>query len=220
MTKRKKLLLFIASIMIIATLLYATIDHKAKAVIMIDAGHGGSDPGTISVTGAYEKNISLTLAEKLASALEQANYTVIMTRQDDSYIGLDERAAMANNANVDFFISMHCNAIENKPDVNGLQVLYYPDSNNHNAQVATTMLDSMLLSTNATNKGIVPQPEIVVLKKTAMQSLLIENGFVTNEDEAKKLESSSYQQKLVKGIVHGVDTLYKAKQFAHQPKEF
>jgi N-acetylmuramoyl-L-alanine amidase len=90
-----------------------TTARSAKAVrrIVIDPGHGGKDPGTVSARGIEEKRINLILAQELSDALrEKEDYEVLMTRTDDSFIPLEERAQLANRHNADLFISLHCNA--------------------------------------------------------------------------------------------------------------
>jgi N-acetylmuramoyl-L-alanine amidase len=82
--------------------------------IVLDAGHGGRDPGAVGRNGLKEKDVTLALAKRLKPALEGKGYQVLMTRQDDVYVGLEERTAMANDNGADVFISIHTNAARNR----------------------------------------------------------------------------------------------------------
>ena len=185
--------------------------RPAKLVIVVDAGHGGTDPGTMSANGIYEKDINLAIAKKIAASLSKAHYKVIMVRQDDSTISLEQRYALANSQQADLFISVHANAIENNADVSGIQVLYYPDTTQHNAELAQQMLTSLLQATSAVNKGAIARPDLAVLRGTTMKSLLIETGFMTNEQEANKLLQTTYQQKIATAVTKAVDSYVQTK---------
>jgi len=94
-------------------------------VIVIDAGHGGKDPGTIGVTGTQEKNVALGVALKLGKLIERnlGNVKVVYTRKNDTFIKLGDRAKIANEANGKLFISIHCNSTEHKPSsANGFEI--------------------------------------------------------------------------------------------------
>lgn len=185
--------------------------RPAKLVIVVDAGHGGTDPGTMSANGIYEKDINLAIAKKIAASLSKAHYKVIMVRQDDSTISLEQRYALANSQQADLFISVHANAIENNADVSGMQVLYYPDTTQHNAELAQQMLTSLLQATSASDKGAIARPDLAVLRGTTMKSLLIETGFMTNEQEAEKLLQTTYQQKIATAVTKAVDGYVQTK---------
>ena len=118
---KKIILSSLVIIVLIVGILFSL--RPAKLVIVIDAGHGGTDPGTMSANGIYEKDINLAIAKKIAASLSKAHYKVIMVRQDDSTFSLEQRYALANNQQADLFISVHANAIENNADVSGMQVL-------------------------------------------------------------------------------------------------
>lgn len=94
-------------------------------VIVIDAGHGGKDPGTIGVTGTQEKDVALGVALKLGKLIERnlGNVKVVYTRKNDTFIKLGDRAKIANEANGKLFISLHCNSTEHKPSsANGFEI--------------------------------------------------------------------------------------------------
>lgn len=96
--------------------------HPGKPIVVIDAGHGGVDPGATSVTGAYEKNIVLALALEVKDALDKGGkVTAILTRDRDVFIPLRERVAIARSANADLFMSLHADTVDD-PDIHGLSV--------------------------------------------------------------------------------------------------
>ena len=206
--KTKFLALLFISLSIIAFVLYYTLPHSFASndqVIVIDAGHGGKDPGTTSVTGTYEKDIVLTIAFYVEEALKERGYHVVMTRTDDSFIPLNERVAIAARANAQLFISLHANALTTQPDLRGLQVLYYPDELGKNATISETFAHNLSNHLQIPNRGAIARKDLVVLRDTPMTSLLIETGFLTNEQEAKLLEQSSYQKKIARAIANTIE---------------
>lgn len=179
--------------------------------IVIDAGHGGHDPGTIP-NGVKEKDINLAVALKLSNALKEKGYNVILTRDEDVFVDLTERAEIANRNNADIFISLHSNSISN-PDIKGIQVLYCPAFNSDvketdNYPLSKAIMDALIQGTGAVNKGIIKRPELAVLRKTKMSATLIEMGFLTNKEEAAKLQTESYQNLIVESIVKGIENYF------------
>src|SRR5690625_7824219 len=88
--------------------------------ICIDPGHGGHDPGAIGPTGLRESEVVLDVANRIVSLLDERGHSVLMTRERDSFVGLRERAKVANHASSRIFVSLHCNAFTD-PDANGLE---------------------------------------------------------------------------------------------------
>lgn len=193
---------------IIAFILYYTLPHSLASnghIIVIDAGHGGKDPGTTSVTGTYEKEITLDLAFYVQEALEKRGFTVKMTRFDDSFIPLDERVTIASQTNADLFVSLHANALTTDPTLRGIQVLYYPDEEGRNAAISESFAHSLSSALQTPNRGAIPRKDLTVLRDTTMTSLLIETGFLTNQEEAALLESNSYQKKMAQFIADAIE---------------
>ena len=98
-------------------------DEEEEICVVIDAGHGGSDGGTVS-GDVIEKDINLSVALKLKAILEVNDIKVIMTRSNDEKVSLAQRAAAANDFHADFFISLHCNYYEDDNRVAGLECYY------------------------------------------------------------------------------------------------
>lgn len=177
-----------------------------RNIIVIDAGHGGKDPGTIGVNQSFEKDINLDISKKLYKKLGSMGYKVILTRDRDEYVDNQKRVELANRKNAKLFVSIHCNALENDNSTRGIQVLYYPnekskEKNLDNESLAKTTLDRISKVTGAKNRGIVAREDLLVLNQTNMPAIIVECGFLSNEDEASLLITDEYQNKIVDGIV-------------------
>ena len=176
--------------------------------IVIDAGHGGKDPGAISPNGTQEKSVNLQVALKVQQLLESMGYNVIMTRSDDTFVDLYERANIANRNNADLFVSVHHNSTINNA-TNGLEILYCPrGSGSGKTQdqypLAETMSKSILSKTGGVDRGIIQRPGLVVIRESNMPAVLVEVGYLSNNEEEKRIISDAYQNKVAEGIVLGI----------------
>lgn len=184
-----------------------------EKVIVIDAGHGGKDPGTIGISGNYEKDINLEISKKLAEKLKLKGYKIILTRDSDEYVDNPSRAELANKKRARVFVSIHGNAMEDNSSVNGMQVLYYPNREStigdlNNNELARILKDSLINGTGAIDKGIIEREDLIVLNQTKMPAILIECGFLSNEKEEKLLLTDDYQNKVVDSIVNGLEEYF------------
>lgn len=178
-------------------------DNK-KTLIVLDAGHGGSDPGTIGkFTGVKEKDLALTAVNALKDELEKNGFEVLLTRTNDTRVELLQRTDLANEVNADLFISIHYNAAE-ATSANGIEVLYYPDEQGVKQEFAKTLFTELIRETGATARGVVKRPLLVVPRETKMPSALIEMGFVSNRDEEIKVQNKDYLSVQVKAIAQAV----------------
>lgn len=184
-------------------------------LIVIDAGHGGHDPGAISVTKKKEKDFNLAVSKKFNERLKALGYNTIMTRETDVFIDLYERPRIANENYADIFVSIHANA-HNNGDIAGVQMLYCPS---YDSQVkdedqypfAEVMHNELLAGTGAYDRRIVKRPKLVVLRETKMPAVLVEAGFLSNSAEEKLLFTESYQDKIVDSMVKGVEKYFEMK---------
>lgn len=184
----------------------------SERVIVIDPGHGGRDPGTSSADQVREKDVVLKISLKLKKALEGKGYNIIMTRDKDVAVDLYSRARIANDAFADIFVSIHANAAINKA-AHGMEVLYAPAAGNANKiedqhPLSKAILDEMVKATGAHRRNTVPRPNLVVLRETKMPATLVEVGFLSNVEEAKLIINDSYQDKIVDGIVKGIEKYF------------
>ncbi|GMG95830.1 N-acetylmuramoyl-L-alanine amidase family protein [Tepidimicrobium xylanilyticum] len=181
-------------------------------IIVIDPGHGGSDPGAVH-NGTKEKDVNLKVSLKLNDRLRELGYNTIMTRDSDISVERKERAMIANYHNADLFISIHSNSYTASPNVSGIQVLYHAHDKakvkkEETVALAKIMLEELVKGTGAADKGIIPRERTVVIRDTEMPSVLIELGFLTNEKEAQLLNDDEYQNILVESIIKGIEKYF------------
>ena len=183
-------------------------------VIVIDPGHGGSDPGAIGPNKLQEKTVTLAVAQKVQALLEKAGAKVLMTRKTDVDVfgpnasAVDElsaRTIIANNNKADVFVSLHINAFTN-PAVGGIATYYYEKSN-YDILLANCIQDNLIKAGGLLDRRV-NAAGFYVIKKTQMPSVLAELGFISNPDEEKLLSTPQFQQKLAQGIVQGLDAFF------------
>lgn len=172
--------------------------------IMLDAGHGGErDPGAV-YNGRQEKDDALKLTLAVGEILQNNGIDVQYTRTTDVYQTPYEKAMEANNAGVDFFISIHRNSYPTDNEVSGVETLVY-DLSGLKYQMAQDINDQ-LEAVGFVNLGVNARPNLVVLKRTKMPALLVEAGFI-NSDIDNQLFDDNFQD-IAQAIASGVlDTL-------------
>lgn len=174
---------------------------EKKVSVMVDAGHGGKDPGTSSGT-ADEKDITLSIAKLVKSYLENAGVTVVLSRENDAFIDKYDRADMANNAGVDLFVSVHCNYLEERTDISGVETYYM--ENDAGGESLATMVHNQILAITGANDMYVRGNDYVVIRETDMPAVLVETGYLSNREDAQRLAGQEYQSKMAYGIAAGV----------------
>ena len=147
---------------------------------MIDAGHGGNDPGAV-YKGRREKDDNFALAMEVGRILSENGVDVLYTRTTDDYISPFERARLANEAKVDYFISFHRNSSPQSGQYNGVEVLVY-DKKGIKYQMAQNIVGA-LGELGFREIGVQARPGLVVLRKTKMPALLIETGFLNSDKD-------------------------------------
>jgi N-acetylmuramoyl-L-alanine amidase len=174
---------------------------KTKVLVVVDAGHGGHDPGTISSTGLHEKNVNLAVALKVAGLLQQRGVGVIMTRQDDRFIELDERADVANRRNADLFVSIHS---DSNPD-RGRQgfTVFVAKAASSDARRTADRIHQALAAAGIESHGI-REAEYKVLVNTSGPAVLVEIGYLSNTQDCARLRDGSYQNRLAQAIANGI----------------
>lgn len=179
---------------------------SSEKLVVIDAGHGGVDPGACVGT-SYEKDFNLAIALKLEKLLEAKNIKTFMLRQDDTFVGLYDRPYIANALNASLFLSIHNNSIDNT-SVSGTETLYYPekagDTSFTGQKFATLVQNSLISKIQTVNRKTVSRPNLVVLKYTKMPAALAEIGFLTNPTDLKNLKSESFQQKTAEALCDAI----------------
>lgn len=182
---------------------------KRKLLIVIDPGHGGEDLGTQSHTKPRykEKHLNLATAKMLEGFLQQMGYKTVMTRTDDTFITLGKRAEIANSLKPDLFVSVHYNSAPAR-QAEGVEVFFYRDDVNKervasSKRLAQLVLNKVLENTNAKSRGV-KHGDLSVIRNTKMPAILVEGGFLTNDDEMQRLKDPAYLKRVAWGIAEGV----------------
>jgi len=185
-------------------------------IVVIDPGHGGSAPGAIQ-NGVTEKELALAVSQMVMHFLEADPFiTAYMTRRDDTYVSLLNRAEFANNIDADLFVSIHANAAEIRrgvinPEVHGIETWYTvgeleaaANNSMNSRRLAEIVQRNKIRTTGANDRGIKNAPNFVVLRETRMPAVLLELGFLTNTAEAARLSDSAYQLQLAQAIYQSI----------------
>ena len=171
------------------------------APVVIDAGHGGKDPGAVGIGGVYEKDINLAVAQKVADILKSNNVPVVLTRSTDEFVELNERAAIANRARAALFVSIHSDSAGNS-SAQGYTLFTRRDPPVESVRLAKAVAFHMG-RTGAPSRGQQEQ-DFRVLVRTACPSTLVELGFVSNPYEAASLQRDHYQRLLATAVARGI----------------
>ena len=170
--------------------------------VVIDPGHGGQDPGAISVHGVQEKVIVLDVAQTVAEKLIQYGVDVRLTRDDDSFRQLAERSAVANRCGAALFVSIHVDAAPHNHSASGFTV--YTDRSPSRASIAAAeAIIRGMSSAGATPRGR-READYQVLVGTGCPAALVELGFLSNGREAANLANQGYRDQLADGVASGV----------------
>ncbi len=183
-------------------------------VIVLDPGHGGSDPGAVGANKTMEKTITLAVAQRLKPLLEKAGAKVFLTRNDDRDVfgpnasAVDElsaRTTVANNNKADIFVSIHINSFTN-PIAGGIATYYYQKTP-YDALLANSIQGAIAPASGLQNRGI-NAANFYVIKRSVMPAVLTELGFISNPDEEKLMNTADFQQKMAQSIYLGLDKFF------------
>lgn len=174
----------------------------SQITVVVDAGHGGKDPGARS-GGVNEKDLNLDVALRVEKYLKSLGINTIMTRGNDTFIELTERAGIANRNNADFFLSIHFNAFNST--ANGIETLYYPNSPNeilnfNFRSIAQIVQSEMLKATKRAPRGVNARSDLAVLRHTKMPAILAELGFITHAEELKLIKTDKYKEDCARAL--------------------
>lgn len=220
--KRKKVLVCCLLLLLSASFVWAgrkvtdvlSGGQKEGVVIVIDAGHGGDDPGKVGINGALEKDINLTIAGFVRSYLEQNGVTVLLTRDSDAGLckaesshkkveDLKNRLALIESSGALLAVSIHQNSYTSEA-VHGPQVFYYETS--ENGQRAALLLQEQLVKGLDQEKArqAKKNDSYYLLKKSTVPTVIVECGFLSNQREADLLITDAYQKKVAWNIAIGI----------------
>lgn len=193
---------------------------KNYPALVLDAGHGGFDPGKVGVNGELEKDINLSIVKKLQTLLEEKGFTVYLTRDSDQLLGpanstskkkddMIARIEKITELNPFFTISIHQNSFTDASS-SGPQVFYYKDSESSAsmAQTIQTVMNEYLQP--AKKREAQSNTNYYLLTRTPTPTIIVECGFLSNPTEAKLLSSDDYQNKVANAILLGILSYYES----------
>jgi N-acetylmuramoyl-L-alanine amidase len=186
---------------------------SAKGCIVLDAGHGGSDPGKVGINDVLEKDINLSIVYKLKSMFENKGYNVVLTRTDDKVLAddnsqnvkvedLKNRVALIADTMPVMTISIHQNSYTDE-SVSGPQVFFFEQSS-EGETIAATIQESLNSVLEPENPRVSKSnDDYYILKKTPTPTVIVECGFLSNSVEAERLSDETYQEKVARAIFLG-----------------
>ena len=188
--------------------------REEKPLVVIDAGHGGFDPGKVGIDGQLEKDINLSIAMRLKEYLEASDVNVVLTRDTDTGLyqsgdshkkvsDMRRRCDIINEARPDLVVSIHQNSYHQE-EINGGQVFYYKTSQNGKrlAEILQERFDYVLGEAN--RRVAKANDNYYLLLHVKEPIVIVECGFLSNRKEAKALESEDYQDRMAWTIHMGV----------------
>lgn len=199
---------------------YNTQKEKDGFVVVVDAGHGGTDPGKIGVDGTLEKDLNLVIAKRVRDLLEQQDVRVIMTRETDDGLyekesgnkkveDMKKRCSLMNDPQVDCVVSIHQNSYHEEA-IQGAQVFYYSTSKEGEAMAKLLQKQLIRVVDPENRRQEKANDSYYLLKKTRPPICIVECGFLSNWEESRLLKDAGYQEKLAWAIHLGV------LQFLHE----
>lgn len=227
--KRSTLLfcLFLSLSVIFGVFLVGFSKDSSSPVIVIDAGHGEPDGGAVASDGTIESSLNLDISKKLSSLLSEENIKVVMTREDEKGIydsSLEEKSTkekkkndmykrleIKNSSDADMFISIHMNKFEVEK-YKGAQVIY--DKTNEQAKLLSEHIQKALneFDKENTRQPMAADGSIFLLKSSSVPSVIVECGFLSNNEEREKLKTESYRNDIANAIAAGILEYLKTTQ--------
>lgn len=192
--------------------------EKKEYTVVLDAGHGSSDSGKVGINGVLEKDINLSISKKTKKYLEKRRIRVVMTRDKDESLAEGEngnrkvqdmkaRVKRINDTKPDLAVSIHQNSYHEE-SIHGAQVFYYEHS--ESGEKDARILQEALLAVDPDNtRQVKANTTYYLLKRTEVPILIVECGFLSNQEEAEKLASEDYQKEIAKAIANGIESCLK-----------
>lgn len=185
-----------------------TAGNAEGALVILDAGHGGFDPGKIGINGALEKDVNLAISQKVKKCLEGQGFRVIMTREnggalsDSKVEDLKARVALINEKAPSIAVSIHQNSYSQE-SIHGAQVFYYTHSKEGEG-AAEILQEAMLEADPENSRQAKANDTYYLLKKTKATTVIVECGFLSNQSEADLLVTEEYQEKIASSVANGI----------------
>ncbi len=170
-----------------------------ETVVVLDAGHGGSDPGAMRAD-VQEKDITLGIIEKLKKILESKGARIVLTRHDDTFVSLEDRVKITNQVAPNLFLSVHINSLETTSNIYGIETYFQTELSR---PLAERVHASLVAGLAAPDRNI-RRARFYVINHTPVPAILAEVGYITNKAERDRLISSDYQEKVASALARGV----------------
>lgn len=170
-------------------------------VVVLDAGHGGHDPGAVGPTGLCESEVTFIAASIMAEQLRSRGVTACMTRRDANYVPFQTRIEYANTLNADLFVSLHCNASHNR-SANGSETYHFPGSKQ--GEIVAHRLQTALVQSGKRRDRGVKSGRFLVLRDTVMPAVLVELAFISHPEEEKLLADVGWLQRVCTSLARAV----------------
>ena len=232
----RRKIIYLSTVFIISTLVFSInsiiflpassmeVDTK-KRIIVLDAGHGGEDGGAVSKSGIVEKDLNLAITMKIKEKLEDNNIQVILTRDNDVMLytnaeaklakrkveDINKRIDITNSANADMLVSIHMNSFPQNY-CKGWQIFFKQD-NDASKEIAS-FIEKSIKEELIDNNNRVAQSinNVKLINKSQIPAIVVECGFLSNDEEANMLTEESYQEKISTGICNGIMKWYNNQQ--------
>lgn len=192
--------------------------EKKEYTVVLDAGHGASDSGKVGINQALEKDINLKVSKKIKKYLEKKDIKVVMTREKDESLATGDgggrkvedmkaRVRLINETVPDLAVSIHQNSYHEE-SIHGAQVFYYEHSVDGERD-AKIMQEALLAVDPENTRQAKANTTYYLLKRTEVPILIVECGFLSNQEEAERLVEEEYQEKMAKAIANGIESCLK-----------
>lgn len=194
-----------------------------QPVILLDPGHGGIDGGAVSAEGVCEKDINLSICQKIRKALEPYDVRVEMTREEDCGLYSEEkssirgkkaedlkaRLAMAEKLKPDALVSVHLNSYRQDRSVFGAQTFYTTSCDPAEAEMSRILaekIQALLIGyiENGNTRLAMEKNDVLLMKEAKVPTVIVECGFLSNYDEASRLQQEEYQELLARAVADGI----------------
>lgn len=188
--------------------------ERKMDLVVIDSGHGGSDPGKVGINEVLEKDINLKISKQVEKELKNKGYQVVMTREKDQMLAgetsgnskiqdMKARVDLINEKAPGLAVSIHQNSYHEE-EIHGAQVFYY--SHSAEGHTAAKLMQQALLGADSENtRQEKANDTYYLLRRTQVPTIIVECGFLSNQQEAELLAGKDYQKKIGKAIATGID---------------
>ena len=180
--------------------------YDRRPVIVIDPGHGGRDPGAVAQNGVNEKEMNLLYGKLLAKYLDRAGFHVVLSREDDRFLSLPDRADLTKENNAILLMSIHMN--NNRDEAKSGQTIWYSDSHPFSYHFANHLKDSLVQKMDIKDISVY-KANFSILRLPTCPSVIVEPGYLSNRNDLAELVNPAYQEQVTRTITNSIVTFYK-----------